>query len=1635
MRNGEPRTKTGSTSNGSTSASNKVATEGKTIADMAKKTSPGTTRKISSPSGIKPVAKSVGSKASDGGGSNNDKSSRRSSVADSSRQKNTRSPTGEESKRKQSTVLDKKSSPLTQRKVATSQVASKKGRSSPEDRKLKSPTHNTSPGTTRRGTGETTRVPRTSVTQTDRSGTKTNNKPGTRKQVTSGKPPSGAHSSTTGTTKSTSSAKQSNTTNVGKAGGISNGASGTEGVAADGKTKRVSSPTEKQEKVRKVSPSTGSSVGGGKKTATSTLRKSAAINGRESPAGKDRKSSVEKRPRSSASSPSTLRRTGSVRKPPGSGSTSPGVVRRSSTLRRISSSGSIPVTQKTNTEKKAGSVSPKVERRVSAEKKTTSPSPKNEREKKTSNPGSKLSSTSSETTRISSAESVRKSSTDKNPCKQSTGLNPTGRRSVRSRSEVNMLAPKRNESQSLGRKVSAASSIGRGSPSPNTLAGKSIILDCRDLQGEDRLQSTLKLFGARGAAPKGGGIKKASKGPVIKTMGVRSSTGGRGTPISGRGTPSGRVSSPHITPAIKSQLTRTGSGSIARKASPSPNLTSRDRLHSSDDILKAGRLSPTKAGHRSPAGTGRLSPTKAGRHSTAETGRLSPTKAGRRSSAETGRHSPAETGRLSPTKDGHRSSAETGRHSSAETGHHSPAGNGRHSPTKAGCHSPAGTGRHSPTKAGHHSPAGTGRLSPTKAGRHSPAGTGHHSPAGTGHHSPAGTGHHSPAGTGHRSPAETGRRSPARTGRHSPAETGHHSPAGAVRAPSPLSKSSNTQPEKKKTEKSVPQTVKANDDIKKKNPALARIEDSKGNLVSRPSCRNTQVKSKIATWTKMEEEAKKLESPSMSPIPPSPRSPSTTSPHISSSPTKYPPLSSSHSSPHISPSTSPKIPLSSSPPHRLSHPSCTHPTPSSPTSSSRVSVSPPKLTSESQQQQRRQRSQSPVVISSNSAPVKSRIAMWAEKEKESREARVSLSPQRSPQRSPQHSPKSSPQGSPNSSPRTLRRQSPIDRRRVSPAQSAASGSREGSIESTNASPSRQVPSITVKDENVNDNQTMSNKKSTNEIEVYDDVMSSPKKAFVSKDGKTSDVSAEEMYEDVEVSPKKYRPLPDLPVSEHSISVQEPTTKTSAPLIQEQIYSTIPDVFQNSPRSSVLFNEEREAPALPPRPDSIKNKLHSVQGEEIHVSDIEDDIHEEPNPSSSSYTRLKPTYTEIPILDDETIPASSVHNSLVAAVPLTPKSKRKWLRSPRFGHRKSSGDGKEQLEGAGSDREEKKHEGFIKRLGKIGSRSNKEQQAVKRRSGEPSPDATSKTSYDSDSGASSSPEGSQNALTVTNTRESRTRSSSEISKTDHLQPEIIPRSNSYSPAASPEVGYALTSRKNLDPATQRVVVSDPALAEHSTQYDVIRLHGKLDPVTQRVVSDPSLEQSPSSSDAGSEEKLLLAKPNTVQNYRKSAPPSQRWNDRVSPNPLSHDIRSLIDNMGDGLEFCEKYTRKISTLSERSEPIITVGSAPSGLRLPVRFDLNSGSDTPNHVKVGFDLPLEDSSNKPEASIFLPNGMEDRGRRGTSDSSSASEIEEHERDDSIGPIESSLDRGRHTRYTLMYIHCIIHVYIFELSALCRH
>ena len=1289
---------------------------------------------------------------------------------------------------RKTSVVEKKSSPLAQRKVMGGAPGPKRTSSGGE---LKSPTGSSTGGGARGGSN----LPRPGGT--DKTGVKKSSPNSTHRQVTSGKPPSGAHTTTNGnrsglkqqpsgtTGRRTPTKERAGLSNCReKAGGLSNGSPN---VA----TEKGGAAESQGERARKCS---GGSTAG-KRTVVSSVKKSGGTGGRASPA-RDRKTSVEKKPvvKSADSSPATLRRAGSVRRPGGTSSSSPGVVRRSSTLRRTGSSGSIPVSQRPAREKKADSESPKIERRVGNDKKTESVSLKTTGAKGGVKLGVKTGKTASPGARAT--ESGRRGTGERaggGPSRAgkqvpgATGINPAGRRSMRSRSEINIGGgPRKNDTQSLGRKISATSAIGRGSPSPSTLAGKAIILDHTGLQDEDRLRSTLKLFGAKSGAP---GAKKTNRGQVIKSMGMATTSSGRSTPT---------WKNPHSASGVKLGMIRTGSGSrtgsVPTKTGPKSNTNSRPRLRSSEDVLKGGR--------RSPAGT-------AGK--VRVTSPLSTTTVAPRPEKESQDPEEKATEALEKTeeKGSEKTEAENPEQSAEDSAKLEEASD------------------------------------ETKV-----------------------------------------------------AEIAvEESEAKIAVKTEILEKSVETEA----------QPTKIGGELKM-SPGL------RGFKVSRPSCRDSQVKSKIANWKKIEEEARVSGSPS--PIPPSPRSPSSTFSHISP--------------------TSPKV--SSPTSHAISDP---HTAPMSPPASPRATLTPRRSSEPHSSSRSRQRSQSP----SPNLPVKSRIAMWAEKEREAKEIRSSLSPQRSPT----HSPTISPQSSPKSTPRGLKRQSPVDKTRRSPGRSAGN-SREGSVESNaqslanstesslDASPSRQLPSITIKEENVTNSSV--------------------------KDAPTGDE-----YEDVEVSPKR-RLLPEIPV-------QETASVAHSALAEEALYSTIPDVFhEDTPPRRNLVN------------DVMKTRL--ADGE-MKVIDIEDE-NEGVGVIGTEYTRPAPAYTEIDVLEDPRV-ADVVSQSV--GPEMTPKSKRRWLRSPRFGRRKGSTDDAHS-EGAASDKEEKKSEkeekkseSFMKKIIRIKSRSGKDKPAVnKRRSAE----AT-------ESDNSSSPE---HTLT-----ESRIRSSSELAS-DQLAPEVIPRSNSYSTSASPEVGYSLTSHQNLSSSSsQRVVSSNPTLSgEYGTATEK-----NLDPVTQRVVSNPTLQTGasgePSSGVTGNSDELL-ARPNDVQQRRSQV--------QANDGALSHELRNLIDNFGEG-GFCDEYSKKVVSLQGKNVVEKGTGSAPGGLRLPVRFELtdspNHGSSHPNLVSVGFSLPDESGGPTVANGVGVRGGQESKEG---SDSSTASEGEEQgtwEKEEEEDTIESSLDTGRATRY----------------------
>ena len=1517
--------------------------------------SPSGTRKNTSSTGTKPVSNGGSLKCTDGGGSSSsDRSSARRPSGDGGRQRNVHSPTHEEGKSAQKSVLEKKSSPLLQRRAAASQAVTKKA--SPDESK---PAQNTSPGTSRRATGGVSRSPRGSATQADATVTKARDeakqKSVAHKQVNPGKPPSGASSTGAKSVKQPTRGVGSKTTNGGKASGVAEpSVSGEDNEGQSGS--RGGSPVEKQgEKVRRAS---GGSTGD-KKTAANFVKKTSASGGRESPS---KRSSAQKTSASADSSPTTLRRMSNGTRPSG-GSATLGVSKRTS-FRRVSSSGSIPVGRKMSPEKKAGSVSPMNERRLSNERKKGNVSPKIEKK----------------AGHVSSGTG-RKTGVDKKGSE-----NPTGRRSVRSHSAANILSSgtEKNDTHSTVRKISAttsSSSVGRSSQ-PKTLAGKVVLLDRNDLEGEDRLQSTLKLFGTKGAT--GAAARKAGRGTVIKSMGM----GGATAPGGSRVTPVGRVGSPRTSSTTASQktaVTRTGSDSTVVKSSRRTDLSSRERLHSSDST---SRPSAVDAGSKSST--------------------VSPL-------SQSAKSKVGGTGVASSVKKTERATAPTSKINTGGEKVKNPAATRAKSGlvSRPSCRNTAVKSRIEKwsKKEEEVKALGSPRMSPVPPSPKSPISSSPKSPIPP---SPK-----SPIPPSPKSPIPSSPKSPIPPSPESPVPEPPIPPSPEPPAPSSPKSPIPPSPEPPVPEPPIPPSPEPPAPSSPKSPVPPSL------------------KSPVPPSPK-------------SPVPPSPKSPispSRKSPNAPSSqpssPRKHPPLN--HSSPRISRTPSPSALLSTSshlPPSRPSlrvHVAPTSPT--SPPASPRASLSPPPTqphTSETppSPRERQQRSQSPVVISSNGAPVKSRIAMWAERERESRESQPSLSPQQSPQ----HSPHASPKGSPNHSPKGLRRQSPVDKNKLSPVRSTGN-SREGSVVSSkvnSASPPRQVPSIKVeeREEEMYEDVVSSPRKSVSnsvtvndEDEVYEDIISSPKKSA------TSLPPADEVYEYVETGSK-------IPVSEPCTSVSEASTESAGPpLIQDDIYSTIPDVYDNFPRGNHLHEQieapseaPSEAPKLPPRPDSMKSA--SVQEGDMQVQDIEEDttVYADVENGGSSYTRLKPAYTEMPIFDDPSDsgePASGGKLLMKSKSNLTPKTKRRWLRSPLFGRRKgsvSADDREIHSEGAGSDREreeKKSGEGLMRKL--MGSRSSKSRKAVKQKSAS-SVKVSSKVSYDSDSDGSSSVEEPQSHLAASNTEESRTRSTSEIGPSDQLKAEIIPRSNSYSPAATAEVGYVLTTHKKLDPSSQRVVSSDPETLRESDEAYVTTTHKELNPLTQRVVSDTSLAQSSSNSDSASITGEKRASSDRLSDkpihYRKSPSMSpQRGATQLrksgSNNPLSLDIRSLIDNMGEGLEFCEEYSKKLNVPS-LTEPTSS-GSAPGGLRLPVPFQLKTGSSQPSLVTVGFDV-----QSGSDGSQSLSNGVgggDTDEKRGVSDSSTASEGEEQgssgpEQEDALDPMESSLDQGRDTRYVRIHV-----------------
>ena len=784
-------------------------------------------------------------------------------------------------------------------------------------------------------------------------------------------------------------------------------------------------------------------------------------------------------------------------------------------------------------------------------------------------------------------------------------------------------------------------------------------------------------------------------------------------------------------------------------------------------------------------------------------------------------------------------------------------------------------------------------------------------------------------------------------------------------------------------------------------------------IVSRPSCRGSEVKSKIALWSEKEKAAKERQR-SLSPRSARLQSAPTPSPLPPSSPRASSP--SSPASPHISPRTSPHL-LS---PHSSPHPSPHH----SPRSS----------------------------------------------------------PHTSPHLSPPSSHSPSPHLSPASSPKALRRQAPVKQRPLSSSSRSASGSNRSSRASSKGksiSPTQETPEIRVREgeeekgveaevyddvvvavrEKVAEPSALGDSaaeepQASTDDDVYEDVVAPSAqnigvgKTESRKEGELEENQVapqieDEVYEDVVVSVEKPPAAPPstVPVGEDTesprqtespaqpqLTVTELCTVTeenithAAPEVQEDIYSTIPEIYNNFPKY-VDMRKQGPPPDLPPRPGEVRDESRRLLSEDGDSANrLEDDVYDDV--MSQDHRQLAkvdsdPTYSVVRATEESTVTAD-VKILQKAASTETPKSKRKWLRSPLFSRRKDSDEKEQQEEGGASDRErsEKKEEGFIKRLGKIGSRSSKERRAVKRRSAQidgpnhspsSSMDRNSKASYNSDSEGSSF-EGSPLPPAVNACEEGlHSKSSVELSKTDTLEPTAIPRSSSYSPSPGPEVEYMVTTHKKLDPYSQRVVPHHAGASEAPRDQ-------------RRPASESGIE-------TNAVAKCTLAKPSVIRKAASVAAKHQKVFQTDEGMNLSQDILAIIESM-EGSEFLESYYKKLTPPPEDA-----CGSAPENrLKPPVPFQLKSSSSHPNlAATVGFDIPETNGPDSDVSSSAVPNGVvvdgarHEEDREQASDSSTGSdaepsptglgeEEEEEEEEEEVGtfPIESSLDMGRHSRYT---------------------
>ena len=904
--------------------------------------------------------------------------------------------------------------------------------------------------------------------------------------------------------------------------------------------------------------------------------------------------------------------------------------------------------------------------------------------------------------------------------------------------------------------------------------------------------------------------------------------------------------------------------------------------------------------------------------------------------------------------------------------------------------------------------------------------------------------------------------------------------------------------------------------------AASRASGKELSIITRPSCRGTAVKSRIALWNDKEREAEEMKR-SVSPLVsvPASRKTSATSLHRS-------PSLSASPSPRISPRSSPRLSPHPSSPHpsrkhspshstsRLSATASPQPSPkSSPPSPSRLSPS------------RSPSKDSPSKASPTPSPTPHHPPLLP-KPSIPLSSIKSFSSRPSPSRS-SHSP--SPRISPSASPRALRRRAPVKARPESSPLHTPSTSRGGSkdrslspnlllkemelnvkemqqtgeddvyddiaalssnqkeakkpstendVHSNIAAPSSKEKDAKkpVTEDNVYEDivgaKECAGKRPANE-DVYDDIAAvssrdrdGVKLASVGSGGGAVPNTSDEIYEDVappipergdlqikeagekvlnggdglptpveelyedtallhqhlEAAPPSSSAVTDREDESHShtnassnkppipiqeiCAVEEQSATETAPPDQDNIYTTIPEIYTNYPK----YVDTRKPPDLPPRPVTPKDNKQNCDtelpgrpgevGEEIY-DDIRSSHQLKKIDLEHSYALVQVVEETSEHLDVSTDPEVV---QKAASLDIPPKNRHKWLRSPLFNRRRHSD---QQVEGGSRDQEMKKDDGFIKKLGKLGSRGSKTKKSSKKGKSTlfDSSDSghsfsiTSKTSSDN----SDSEEGSSSDVSSTSPAVQRREKAPLPAEVSEHEP-VIGRSRSFSPSPDRDVEYSLWSRKKLDPQSLRVV-SD-CIIDPSTESPTSGTGGKeSEPGVRNTEFESKIEAKVKVSHGSK----LKSQPNAIRKAASLSARSSKIHRTDEGKTLSHDILAIIESMK-GSELLEQYQRKLSPPPAEG----VSGSAPGTTRLipPVVFQLKNSCSYPNLVTVGFDVP--ETGKKPfhsATSSPLPNGVgvvrrQEPGHEQASDSSTGTDEEETPPPRELGEEERETEQG---------------------------